>query len=96
MPVREPLPDQAAKLKIGDPVTWLEGRNVRERHGVVEAISHERGFGHSYLVRSLLEDGQPGKQPRHFAEAELAAPKVPEGDLTAPDELARLLTELKE
>ena len=89
-------PSRAAKFKLGDLVTWVEGRHARERQGRVEAIQHERGFGHTYLVRNVTEDGQPGKQTRQFAEAELAAPKAPEADLIPPDELARRLAVLKE
>lgn len=62
-------------------MTWIEGLRRPERRGRVETIWHERGFGHRYNVRSLLEDGQRGKQVRQFAEAELATPQEPDTDL---------------
>lgn len=94
-PTREPAQNRKAKFKLGESVTWIEGRNARERRGRVEAISHEGSFGHSYLVRSVAADGQPGKQSRQFAEAELSTPKEPEADLLPPDELARRMADLR-
>ncbi|AZI45284.1 hypothetical protein EHF33_20455 (plasmid) [Deinococcus psychrotolerans] len=95
-PTPQPAQNRKAKFKLGELVTWIEGRSARERRGRIEAISHEGGFGHSYLVRSVAADGQLGKQARQFAEVELQAPREPEADLLPPDELARRMADLRE